>query len=45
MFSNVKEEEAMRQDEKKLQHKIDAFLQRKTTQYPDVERYAEDIYR
>jgi|GEM_PF-3163841 len=35
----------MRKDDKNLQSRIDQFLERKITQYPDVERYAEDIYR
>jgi len=34
----------MRQN-KRLQHKIDSFLNRKTTQYPEINEYARDVSR
>ena len=33
----------MRQDNRELQSKIDKFLERKTAQHPEIERYAEDV--
>ena len=35
----------MRQNSSHLQEQIDNFLGRKTTQYPDIEEYARDVYR
>jgi len=30
---------------KQLQHKIDSFLSRKTTQFPEIDEYARDVSR
>lgn len=35
----------MRQDSRELQQRINSFLERKTAEHPEIERYAEDIYR
>ena len=35
----------MRAYNKELQRKIDNFLERKLSQYPEVERRAEEVYR
>lgn len=35
----------MRQERVELQSKIDNFLERKTTKYPEIKSYTRDVYR